>query len=470
MSVQDIDTLKSYFETWDKPTESEFWDLIDSTANEVIENKKWQSDWFAWLDTDWLVPRSNLPTRPSSKITVNTSNFNKNLSDSDDTVQKALETLDQLEWWSWEDGWIYIKNDIYSTDEVKTNKYYLGKPVYRKIVILDWPLENKTTTTTWIYFDTLENVSMMIGYDYTSNDDAVRWLSLQCWINNNKELQYYFDSNADDAKWEIIIEYTKTTDDIKTDLNTNLQLVQWELSEYSTDEVLTERRWIDWKPIYRKTIDFWALPNNDTKDVPHNIPDFDTYKQTVWLEIIWWRDWYIYCYNWEEHSRLIATDTDVRVVTTTDMSSHNAYIIIEYTKTTDDENSPVANLSIPVEWKVMFKARTENDDEDWEDSISFTDPIIDTHNWASNGKYIIPVSWYYHIDIRVTGTSWDWHQYWVKMWDEWLIWLYTNWIMWDGDRITMTWGDIFEFQKWDEIYVHTKDWTFWGWYFSLFKI
>ena len=42
-------------------------------------------------------------------------------------------------------------------------------------------------------------------------------------------------------------------------------------NSYSTDEVKTGGKWIDGKPIYRKTISCGALPNNTTKKVAHGI-------------------------------------------------------------------------------------------------------------------------------------------------------------------------------------------------------
>lgn len=40
---------------------------------------------------------------------------------------------------------------------------------------------------------------------------------------------------------------------------------------YSTTEQVTGDRWIDGKPIYRKTINFGAMPNATTKSVAHGI-------------------------------------------------------------------------------------------------------------------------------------------------------------------------------------------------------
>lgn len=42
-------------------------------------------------------------------------------------------------------------------------------------------------------------------------------------------------------------------------------------ADYSLSEINTGIKWIDGKVIYKKTIDFGALPNNSLKTVPHNI-------------------------------------------------------------------------------------------------------------------------------------------------------------------------------------------------------
>lgn len=45
--------------------------------------------------------------------------------------------------------------------------------------------------------------------------------------------------------------------------------------DYSTTEINTGAKWIDGSPIYKKTIDFGALPNNTTKYVAHGITNFN---------------------------------------------------------------------------------------------------------------------------------------------------------------------------------------------------
>lgn len=44
---------------------------------------------------------------------------------------------------------------------------------------------------------------------------------------------------------------------------------------YSTTEVKTNKVWIDDKPIYRKVVELGNLPNSTSKQVAHNISDYD---------------------------------------------------------------------------------------------------------------------------------------------------------------------------------------------------
>lgn len=54
------------------------------------------------------------------------------------------------------------------------------------------------------------------------------------------------------------------------------RLVALELDlDYSTEEKLTLGHWKDGKPIYKKTIDCGAMPNNTHKLVPHGITNLD---------------------------------------------------------------------------------------------------------------------------------------------------------------------------------------------------
>ena len=106
---------------------------------------------------------------------------------------------------------------------------------------------------------------------------------------------------------------------------------------YSTDEVKTGGKWIDGKPIYRKTIDCGSLPNTSYKNVNHNITNLD---------------YVIKCYGFARGGNYrmvlpnasantanaveVYVDNDYIVIQTgNDRSGYNGYITIEYTKATD---------------------------------------------------------------------------------------------------------------------------------------
>ena len=108
-------------------------------------------------------------------------------------------------------------------------------------------------------------------------------------------------------------------------------------NSYSTDEVKTGGKWIDGKPIYRKVVDFGALPNSTTKNVAHgvnNIGDIthiygvahSSDKMTIPLP-----------YPRNIPIVLYATQNDVAIeIHTGDYTDFTrSEITIEYTKTTD---------------------------------------------------------------------------------------------------------------------------------------
>ena len=110
-------------------------------------------------------------------------------------------------------------------------------------------------------------------------------------------------------------------------------------ASYSTDEQLTGGTWIDGKPIYRKVIDFGALPNSTLKQVPHGISDIDaivsfngvTFAKNKTATPIP----YVYTDSINTVS-LFLEGTNVCIQTFGDKTSYiNTYVTLEYTKTTD---------------------------------------------------------------------------------------------------------------------------------------
>lgn len=101
---------------------------------------------------------------------------------------------------------------------------------------------------------------------------------------------------------------------------------------YSVAEINTGTKWIDGKTIYKKTIDFGALPNNTSKQVAHNI---DSLNRIIKIDGImnnssdthFWTIPYISVNNIE------VVSGNIQITTTLDLTSYTAYVTLYYTKT-----------------------------------------------------------------------------------------------------------------------------------------
>ena len=117
-------------------------------------------------------------------------------------------------------------------------------------------------------------------------------------------------------------------------------LVQAEV--YSTDEVKTNKKWINNKPIYRKVIDIGNLPDNTTKSVASGV----NFNNATLVKM------YGICKHSSNNvsfplpfsnpstlgfSIMLNMDNSNNIVITTgtDRTGYYGYVIIEYTKTTD---------------------------------------------------------------------------------------------------------------------------------------
>lgn len=121
-------------------------------------------------------------------------------------------------------------------------------------------------------------------------------------------------------------------------VSSSIQPAVYEANTYSTTETRIGT-WINDKPIYRKVIDFGNLPNNTAKRVNHNISNIDrvirltgiTQVDSSWnsLPLVYSGSEYIY------NTTLSCNKTEIVCRTAQDRSGFSAYVIIEYTKTTD---------------------------------------------------------------------------------------------------------------------------------------
>ena len=108
--------------------------------------------------------------------------------------------------------------------------------------------------------------------------------------------------------------------------------------EYSEEERVIGT-WIDGKPLYRKVINFGALPNNTTKTIAHNISNVD---MVIGISGVAFVNGLFYplplqyrgvdsTYNVE----INVSKAAVIMSSNTDRSNLSAYVVLEYIKTTD---------------------------------------------------------------------------------------------------------------------------------------
>lgn len=128
----------------------------------------------------------------------------------------------------------------------------------------------------------------------------------------------------------------------------NLETSVTNLGTYSTSEVNTGKKWIDGKPIYRKTIFISSLPNNTTTQYSHGISNVDRIWSNQGKTFICWSNGnsapFPYISMGESSSSVTYSamielraigKTTFEIKTAWDRSTLSAYVTLEYTKTTD---------------------------------------------------------------------------------------------------------------------------------------
>ena len=136
-----------------------------------------------------------------------------------------------------------------------------------------------------------------------------------------------------------IPDVNKVTD---SDMNEIKQGINNSTSYSTTEQVVGT--WIDGKPIYRKVVDFGALPNATTKSVAHNIANID-FIVNVWgmakrentdNDVNFFPINESRPLNNIDAIGLFASETSVIIQTGANRSNVPiTYVVIEYTKTTD---------------------------------------------------------------------------------------------------------------------------------------
>ncbi len=101
--------------------------------------------------------------------------------------------------------------------------------------------------------------------------------------------------------------------------------------DYSTNEVDTGKKWIDWKPIYRKVIHETNIPAATT-NYSHGIANIDKIVDTHYI-MEQGTSWFYDNSIWYQGRRVGFTTSTIQVIS--NITADNAWFIMEYTKTTD---------------------------------------------------------------------------------------------------------------------------------------
>lgn len=232
------------------------------------------------------------------------------------------------------------KNTVYTTGENWIGQWIDKKPLYQKTVDCG-ALPNATTKTVNSNIDNLDKVVYAEGYFRNPNTKVMGTLS---WVMSDSTFSNsYFDtlyinnnvinikSNKDRSEFTetyVTLRYTKSTDSpIAATLN--------DPNKYSVNE-----RWVGtWigQPLYQKTINFGAMPNATEKVVAHGISNID---KAISISGFYYSSSMSGAPLPFVHSSLINAQTAIYVDTTnihltvgTDRSGYNAYITLQYTKT-----------------------------------------------------------------------------------------------------------------------------------------
>lgn len=250
-------------------------------------------------------------------------------------------------------GDLYFGMDDYSEEEKVVGRWKDGRPVYQKTYLSTLPATSKDGTYVEKVLDNIySNEYNIIGWDgcfKLANNNGVyplvygtNALYFSKWYIDVKELKLANSCVAfSNANAKITIRYTKTTDSensFKPSMMTNNTLlpVAPSYDDYSEDEICIGK-WIDGRPLYRKII----TTHYDCKSSGYQYLDIlptgikirryegSFYDGTIAINVYYDPNYYLF----------VDMDTNKVRVKASGWSTGDIMLIIEYTKTTDAENS-----------------------------------------------------------------------------------------------------------------------------------
>lgn len=245
----------------------------------------------------------------------------------------------------------------YSEAEQKVGHWVTGSPVYEKTLFDTTPSEitpigTSPTGNQLKYIPIGAEIDTVISYHAYVNLNGGSW-AIMPMVSNTMDsfgkINIRDHTNVDtpdtavclisDLNWinrplRLTLRYTKVGESADTDRVPVNPLIEYTLKEQVVGY------WVNGKPLYRKTIDIGALPNNSTKTVAHGISDvefvpeiFGSAKReganAVYVPIPFTdagsnNSIKVYCDN-----------QNIEIQTGSNRSDMTGYVTISYTKTTD---------------------------------------------------------------------------------------------------------------------------------------
>lgn len=235
----------------------------------------------------------------------------------------------------------FSRSDIYSTTEKMVGQWIDGKPIYQKTINVG-ALPNSATV---LINHNISNIDKVIGlnavgisstggclplpYTYASGSQGGTVAdNIKIGVSTT-EISIATGKDRSSITGYVTLHYTKTTDSaISIGVDT----------DYSTTEKIVGS-WFG-KPLYQKTIDCGALPNNTSKLVAHGISGTIHVKSiTGFADKGDSSTRFIYIpYHESNYNAIVdipnADTTNVRIITTGDLSTFTrSFATLQYTKT-----------------------------------------------------------------------------------------------------------------------------------------
>lgn len=236
----------------------------------------------------------------------------------------------------------FNKSDLYSTSEKMIGQWIDGKPLYQKTFQTTSPSQVSVSTAVIdLSSSGIDKIVDLKPFIYDNSNMTIHGNGFVCWVryavpsaSQNFEVacQVTNQSYLNDTML-ITLQYTKTTDSPVSIGND---------TDYSTTEKIVGT-WIDGKPIYQKTVECGALPNNTTKNVAHNITNISEWisitgisyvnnsgKGGMSLPLVYHNSSSV------NNCLLQANSENIILRTEGDRSPYDVtYVTLQYTKTTD---------------------------------------------------------------------------------------------------------------------------------------